>query len=129
MSRPALSLLALGAAIGAFAVPRLVGDGSAHAVVAAAARPAVTIELGEFFFRPAKVTVHVGQRVRFLNVGKIDHTVADTDRHWNLRSKLIRPHPLAHGQAQTVSFGRPGTVYYLCTFHPTLMRCRIVVVR
>lgn len=127
MRRPALYLLALGAAAGALAAPWLTGGGSAHA--APAARPTVTITLGEFFFRPARVTVHVGQQVRFLNVGKIDHTVADTDRHWNLRSKLIKPHPLAHGQAQTVSFSRPGTVYYLCTFHPTLMRGRIVVVR
>jgi plastocyanin len=89
----------------------------------------VTIKLGEFFFRPARVTVHLGQRVRFLNVGKIDHTVADTDRHWNIRSKLIKPHPLSHGQVQTVSFHHIGLVYYLCTFHPTLMRGRITVVR
>ena len=96
---------------------------------AAAPQPTVTIKLGEFFFRPAQVTVHVGQQVRFVNVGKIVHTVADTDRHWNLRSKLIKPRPLAHGQAQTVRFTGVGTVYYLCTFHPTLMRGRIVVVR
>jgi plastocyanin len=122
----ALLLTATGAAAIAFAAPWLTGGSSAHA---AHARPTVTISLGEFFFRPAKVTVHVGQTVRFLNVGKIDHTVADTDRRWNLRSRLIEPHPLGHGQAQTVRFRRVGTVYYLCTFHPTLMRGRIVVVR
>ena len=63
-----------------------------------------------------------------MNVGKIDHTVADTDAHWNLRSRLIHPRPLAHGQVQVVRFTRAGTVYYLCTFHPTLMRGTITVV-
>ena len=91
-------------------------------------RAPVTIKMGEFFYRPARVTVHVGQQVRFVNVGKIQHTVADTDRRWNIRSKLIKPRPLGHGATQTVRFTHAGTVYYLCTFHPTLMRGRIVVV-
>jgi plastocyanin len=93
-----------------------------------AARAPVVIRLGEFFFRPRRVTVHVGQRVVFVNVGKIDHTVADTDDRHQIRSKLIRPRPLAHGQKQVVRFGKPGTVEYLCTFHPTLMRGSITVV-
>jgi plastocyanin len=85
--------------------------------------------MGEFFYRPSKVTVHVGQKVRFVNVGKIAHTVADTDRKGNVRSKLIRPRALEHGQSQAVTFARPGVVDYLCTFHPTLMRGTISVVR
>ena len=117
MRRAALLLIAICAA-------PILGGGAE-----AASRPTVTIKLGEFFFHPARVTVHVGQQVRFVNVGKIVHTVADTDRQWNLRSKLIKPRPLAHGQSQTVRFSRVGTVYYLCTFHPTLMRGRIIVVR
>jgi plastocyanin len=44
-------------------------------------------------------------------------------------SKLIKPHELAHGASQTVVFHAPGTVYYFCTFHPTLMAGRITVVR
>jgi plastocyanin len=95
----------------------------------AATRPPVTVRFGEFFFRPATVTVHVGQAVRFVDVGRIEHTVADTTAGWKtVRSRLIVPRPLAHGQAQTVRFTRPGTVWYLCTFHPTLMRGKVVVV-
>jgi plastocyanin len=109
----------------AIAAPKFTGGSDAHA---ATARPTITINLGEFFFRPSKVTVHVGQPVRFVNIGKIDHTVADIDRHWNIRSQLIKPHPLSHGQTQTVTFHHTGTVYYLCTFHPTLMRGRITVI-
>ena len=94
-----------------------------------AASGPVTVRLGEYFYKPKVVTVRAGQRVRFLNVGKIAHTVADTDRHGNIRSKLIHPHELRHGQSQTVRFAKAGTVYYVCTFHPALMKGRIVVVR
>lgn len=71
----------------------------------------------------------VGQKVVFKNVGKIAHTVANSDAKGNILSTLIRPQNLDPGQAQTVSFARPGVVNYLCTFHPTLMKGRIVVKR
>jgi plastocyanin len=122
------------ALLGALALACVLGaatssGGASASADGAAANPPVTIRLGEFFFKPRRVTVHVGQTVRFVNVGKIAHTVADTDSHGNVRSKLIRPRPLAHGQVQTVRFARPGTIHYLCTFHPTLMKGVIVVTR
>src|SRR5262249_34705070 len=89
----------------------------------------VTIRVGDFFYRPAHVTVHVGQPVRFVNVGRIAHPIADTDSSGTIRSKLIKPRPLARGQSQTVTFSKPGLVPYLCTFHPTLMKGAIAVVR
>jgi plastocyanin len=95
---------------------------------AAGTKPQV-VRLGEYFFRPGTVTVRVGQPVVFVNVGKIEHTVADTDAKGTIRSRLIKPHPLAHGARQQVVFRHPGTVHYLCTFHPTLMRGRLVVRR
>jgi plastocyanin len=85
--------------------------------------------MGDFFFKPKLVTVHVGQAVRFVNVGKIEHTVADTDAKGNIRSRLIKPRPLARGNVQTVRFKKAGRISYLCTFHPTLMKGRIVVLR
>jgi len=121
MGRRTLTLLAAGVLAAAVAAPALSGGSDGK-------RAAVTVKMGEFFYRPRVVTVHVGQAVRFVNVGRIQHTVADTDRRWNIRSKLIKPRPLNHGAAQTVRFQSAGTVYYLCTFHPTLMRGRIVVV-
>jgi plastocyanin len=53
--------------------------------------------MGDFFFKPKVVTVHVGQAVRFVNVGKIEHTVADMDANGNIRSRLSRWRPLARG--------------------------------
>ena len=94
-----------------------------------AALAPVTVRMGEYYFKPKLVRVRVGQSVRFVNAGKISHTVADSDRQGHIRSRLIHPRELKHGQSQTVRFTKAGTVYYLCTFHPALMKGRIVVVR
>ena len=85
--------------------------------------------MGEYSFRPASITARVGERVTFVNEGKIQHTVADTTPSGEIRSRLIKPRPLDPGQSQEVVFHTPGTVTYLCTFHPTLMAGRIVVTR
>ena len=114
------------AALAALAVV-LAAPAAASAARGAAAPKPITIRVGDFYFRPALTTVKVGQTVRFVNIGKIDHTVADTDSRWRIRSKLIHPRDLARGETQTVRFSKPGVVYYLCTFHPTLMRGKLVV--
>lgn len=87
------------------------------------------VAMGEYFFRPAAITVRVGQPVTFVNEGRIQHTVADTAPSGAIRSRLIRPRPLDPGQSQVVVFHTPGTVTYLCTFHPSLMSGRIIVTR
>jgi plastocyanin len=86
-----------------------------------------TVKFGEYFYTPKKLTIRAGDRVRFVNAGKIEHTVADSTKGGTIRSKVIKPRPLAHGASQTVTFARRGTIYYLCTFHPSLMRGTIVV--
>lgn len=102
----------------------------ALAAPARATAPApVTVTFGEFFYKPATITVKVGQQVVFKNVGKIAHTVANSNAKGEILSTLIKPQNLDPGQKQTVSFAKPGTVFYLCTFHPTLMKGRIVVTR
>jgi|SRR5215210_6189004 len=124
----AAAVIAL-AALGGVALLHSAGGGAAASARGAAPRAPVTIRMGEYFFKPRRVTVHIGQRVRFVNVGKIEHTVADTNAKGAIRSRLIKPRPLAHGEAQTVRFHHRGLVRYLCTFHPTLMKGRILVVR
>jgi plastocyanin len=104
-----------------------IGVAGGSPVAAARAPVTHTVRFGEYFFRPARLVIHVGDRVRFVNVGRIQHTVADTDARWNIRSRIIHPRPLSHGQSQTVRFTHRGVVHYLCTFHPTLMRGVIVV--
>ena len=85
------------------------------------------IVMTEYAYAPPALTVRVGEPVIFVNRGRIEHTVADTTPGGGVRSKLIKPRPLAPGDEQQVLFSRPGVVNYLCTFHPTLMKGRIVV--
>ena len=103
------------------AVPGLASENAGHVV---------TVRLGEYYFRSPHVTLHVGDRVRFVNVGKIEHTVADSTKSGAILNKQINVPPLRHGQASlTLAFKKPGTIRYLCTFHPTLMRGTITVTR
>lgn len=96
---------------------------------AAKATASTTIGMGEYYYRPARVTVRAGSRVTFVNRGRIDHTVADTDRRGDIRGRVIRPRQLGRGDRQTVTLRRVGTIYYRCTLHPSLMKGVIKVVR
>jgi plastocyanin len=83
--------------------------------------------LGEYFYRPKRLTISAGDTVRVLNIGKIQHTVAESTKTGTIRSKIIRPRSLSHGQSQRVTFKHEGTVYHLCTFHADMMRGGVVV--
>jgi plastocyanin len=102
----------------------LVTRGGAPAAHAATTK---RVKLGEYFYTPKKLTINAGDSIRFVNVGKIEHTVADATKSGTIRSRVIHPRPLKHGASQTVTLRKRGTVYYLCTFHPGLMRGTIVV--
>src|SRR5262249_16611163 len=100
-----------------------------HQERAAAARAphTYTVRIGDYSFTPARLTAHVGDRIRFVNGGRIQHTVADTDVHGRILSRAIHPRPLAHGAVPAVTLRRAGRLHYLCTFHPTLMKGVLVV--
>jgi len=121
---------AITAAIATTALGAIVlGAGPAAHDAAPAAHAATTkrVTFGEYFYKPKRLTIAAGDYVRFVNVGKIEHTVADSTKSGTIRSAIIHPRPLKHGASQTVRFRKRGTVYYLCTFHPGLMRGTIVV--
>ena len=88
---------------------------------------AATVVMGDFSYTPSPLTVRVGEPVTFVNRGEIDHTVADTDAAGAIRSTLIMPRPIGPRGSQVVTFATPGTVDYICTYHPTLMRGTITV--
>lgn len=122
------TLLGAGCAL-AIALAGCGSDDTGAAVDSTPAAPAegVTISMGEYFYRPRRATVRVGEAVTFVNDGRIEHTVADTGPDGAIRSALIAPRPLAHGDRQVVVFSRAGVVRYLCTFHPTLMAGEVTV--
>ncbi len=86
-----------------------------------------TVVMGDYSYAPSPLTVQVGQKVTFVNRGVIDHTIADTDAAGEIRSTRIKPRPIAPQETQVVAFDTPGTVDYICTYHPTLMSGKIIV--
>lgn len=88
-----------------------------HAASAAVAVERVRIV--DFAFRPRRVTVERGTRVRWVNRGAVAHTSTSTKGLWD--SGL-----LAQGEGFTRVFRKAGTFRYLCTVHPA-MTGRIVV--
>lgn len=70
-------------------------------------------------FRPRRITITRGTRVRWTNRGEIVHTSTSTAGLWD--SGLLVP-----GEAFTRRFNRVGTFRYFCTVHTT-MRGRVIV--
>jgi plastocyanin len=83
---------------------------SARAPVAQPARdPTVTI--ADFHFRPATVTIHVGDTVTWTNNGPSPHTATASDGSFN--SGVLQK-----GQSASHMFTRTGTFAYFCRIHP-----------
>jgi plastocyanin len=80
----------------------------------------VTIEMRDFAFGPAEVTVADGATVTFANVGAAPHTATADDGSFD--TALV-----AAGTDGSVTVDGPGTIAFACTFHPE-MRGRIDVV-
>lgn len=86
---------------------------------AGAAPPApTTVDVRDFLFAPAELTVGPGTRVVWRNLGDLPHTVTAEDGSFD--SGLLAP-----GATFTVTID--GPVRYLCTLHPQMRG--IIVVR
>lgn len=64
-------------------------------------------------FDPATVTISAGDTVRWVNQGKIDHTIWTNDQAF--RSDIMHA-----GDAVQYTFASPGAYDYLCGLHPTM---------
>lgn len=93
------------------------GDGGDHGGRATLV-PSGSVEVGDFFFRPADKQVHAGDTVTWVNTGQQLHTV---------KGRGFASQAFGGGQSYRFRFRRPGTYPYICTLHPTLMKGTIVV--
>ncbi|HKF19863.1 MAG TPA: cupredoxin family copper-binding protein [Candidatus Dormibacteraeota bacterium] len=92
-----------------------------HDMPTAAAPNAVateSVEIANFAFSPAVITVKVGATVTWTNKDQDAHTVAITGAGVSK--------PLQSGDSYAHTFGQPGTYSYRCTIHPN-MRGMVVV--
>lgn len=73
------------------------------------------VEIKDFAFSPANITVKVGAKVTWTNKDSVAHTVtSDSDStDGGMDSKS-----LATGETYSVTFSKAGTFKYHCTFHP-----------
>lgn len=82
--------------------------------------PTVSINIQNFAFSPATVTVTVGTKVSWTNKDVVEHTV--TADKGSFKSDLI-----AENKTFTYTFNQPGTFSYHCEPHP-FMTAQIVVI-
>ncbi|MBI5034272.1 MAG: cupredoxin domain-containing protein [Chloroflexi bacterium] len=68
----------------------------------------ITIEAWEDYFRPQKVTVTIGTKVTWINLGTKKHNVA----YGNLFDQDFNP-----GDSVSYTFDKPGVYQYYCVQH------------
>ena len=87
------------------------------AAVGDAATPRV--EIHQFKFVPAQLTVPVGATVTWTNGDDETHTVTATDRTYTSTG-------LEHAETFTHRFTTPGTYTYFCALHPHMAATVVV---
>jgi len=80
----------------------------------------VTIEISDFAFQPATITVRVGDTVTWTNLDSAAHTATDTG------SGALFDGEMATGESFSYTFTAVGTFHYICTFHPEMKGTVIV---
>jgi plastocyanin len=81
--------------------------------------PPVAIDVKEFKFTPAAITVAPGTTVTWRNGDEEPHTVTSTDG-------VFKSSALESGARFSYTFSKPGTYHYLCSIHPH-MQADIIV--
>ncbi len=79
------------------------------------------VEMSNFAFNPAELTVRVGTTVTWTNKDSASHDVKASDASWGSES-------LSQGQSFSMVFDKEGTYDYVCTFHPG-MQGKIIVTK
>jgi len=99
------------AALAAAALPVLTSAG--EAVVAAAASPA-TVEIDNFAFAPATLTVSAGTTVTWKNEDDSPHRIGD--QYGTFKSAALDT-----DETFSHTFATPGEYPYICTMHPYMV--------
>jgi len=80
--------------------------------------PVTEVNIRNFDFEPASVTIAVGDTVRWTNMDSAVHTI-DGGR---FRSEALR-----QGDSYSYTFSEAGTYYYMCTVHPYRVTGQVIV--
>jgi plastocyanin len=103
------------------ATPRAAEEATPAAAGAAdATAESVAVEIKDFAFNPAEITVPVGGSVTWTNNDTVPHTATGQDR------AVLQSGAIAPGESFTQKFDTAGTFDYFCEFHAN-MKGSIVV--
>jgi plastocyanin len=78
-----------------------------------------TIEISNFSFAPAALTVPVGTTVTWVNDDDEPHTVVESNT-------LFKSHALDTGDTFSFTFATPGKFQYFCTIHAHMVGTVVV---
>jgi plastocyanin len=102
----------------AFSLPLMAAAMTAIWTISAAAAPN-SIEVKDFMFMPATLTVNIGAEVSWVNKDDEPHTVvSDTG--------LFRSGALDTDESFSFKFDKPGTYHFTCSIHPRMVGTIIV---
>ena len=110
VSRTRRRIAALALAGSALVAPSLLGPAPAGAAEAPRSGK-VPVAVGDNWFKPIDVTITAGSRIVWTNKGKILHSVKPD------KGKPFKTKTLAVKGKYAVTFKKPGTYGYYCTFH------------
>jgi plastocyanin len=79
---------------------------------------AVTIDIRDFKYAPATITVLAGSQVTWINDDMAPHTATATG--------VFDTGTLQKGDSRTLTLSKPGSYSYVCEFHP-FMKAAVVV--
>lgn len=85
-----------------------------------ASKPAQIVHMKNFAFAPAKITVHVGDSVEWINDDSAQHSATADDKVWNSGE-------LSEGQSWSHTFSKAGVYRYYCDDHE-FMKAEVDVV-
>ena len=105
--RAALAMLAFAALAPAIGSAGATGSGA-------------NVEISNFTFNPAEITVHAGATVTFRNSDDIPHLVVASDG--SFRSKALDT-----GDSAAIVFAKAGNYGYFCGLHPH-MQGKVIVI-
>jgi plastocyanin len=79
------------------------------------------VNIDNFSFSPAQITVAAGTKVTWDNRDDIPHTVTDA-----AEPRAFKSPPLDTGDAFSFVFSAPGTYHYFCSLHPHMQGTVVV---
>ena len=86
-----------------------------------AAETTVVVDIKDFAFVPAELTIAVGTTVTWTNSDPVPHTATATDDPRTFDSGNLPP-----GASYSYTFTEPGTIRYVCIYHPNMVGTIVV---